>query len=213
MATPTLDVGFLTYFSPVFIWVLIFTLIFAMMQFTKFLGNNKAIHAFIGLIIATVFLFSTEASTVVMFIAPWFTVLFIFAVFLLMAYKLFGATDDQIKSALANQSSIQYTILALGVIILLFGLSAGFGQTLLGYTSPADAASTNAVAEGVNAMNQAGTTSTATSDFQQNLVATLFNPKILGMLLILVIGAFTIRGMTGVMIAEGGGGGGDHGGH
>ncbi len=184
------------------------------MQFTKFLGDNKIVHAGIGLIIATVFLFSTSAATVVMFIAPWFTVLFIFAVFLLMAYKLFGATDDQIKSALANQSSIQYTILALGVIILLFGLSAGFGQTLLGYTSTSsDATSVSTAVEGASALSEAGTTSTGTSSFQQNLVATLFNPKVLGMLLILIIGAFTIRGMTGVMTAEPGSGGGDHGGH
>ena len=209
MATPTLDVGFLSYFSPVFIWVLIFTLTYAMMQFTKFLGDNKIIHAGIGLIIATVFLFSTSAATVVMFIAPWFTVLFIFAVFLLMAYKLFGATDDQIKSALANQSSIQYTILALGIIILLFGLGAGFGQDLLSYTS--DSTSLSSATEGVS---EAGTGSTATSSFQQNLVATLFNPKVLGMVLILVIGAFTIRGMTGVMVDEkGSSGGGDSGGH
>ena len=180
-----------------------------MMQFTKFLGDNKIIHAGIGLIIATVFLFSTLAATVVMFIAPWFTVLFIFAVFLLMAYKLFGATDDQIKSALANQSSIQYTILALGIIILLFGLGAGFGQDLLSYTS--DSTSLSSATEGVS---EAGTGSTATSSFQQNLVATLFNPKVLGMVLILVIGAFTIRGMTGVMVDEkGSSGGGDSGGH
>ncbi|MBI4896403.1 MAG: hypothetical protein HY832_02545 [Candidatus Aenigmarchaeota archaeon] len=206
MATPTLDVGFLSYFSPVFIWILIFTLTYAMMQFTKFLGENKIIHAGVGLIIATVFLFSTSAASVVMFIAPWFTVLFIFAVFLLMAYKLFGATDDQIKSALANQSSIQYTILALGIIILLFGLGAGFGQNLLGYTS--DSTSVSAAIEGGQALNEAGTGSTATSSFQQNLVATLFNPKVLGMLLILIIGAFTIRGMTGIMTDEGSSGGG-----
>ena len=207
MATPTLDIGFLSYFSPIFIFILVFLLAYAMLQFTKFLGDNKVVHSLIAIFIALIFLFSTSASTVVLFIAPWFTVLFIFIVFLLMAYKLFGATDAQIKYVISSQSSVQYTVLALGVIILLFGLGSGFGQELLSYTSETTSGESTTTSE-------AGTGSTATSSFQQNLVATLFNPKILGMILLMAIGAFTIRGMTGTLKPEDGGqGGGDHSGH
>ncbi len=197
MATPTLDVEFLGYFSPIFIWILVFSLAYGMMQVTKFLGENKIIHAGIGLIIATIFLFSTQAATVVLFIAPWFTVFFIFVVFLVMAYKLFGATDEDMLKVIRKESAVQYAILAFGIIILLFGLGAGFGQELLGYTS--ETTDVAAVTENLQLQGEAGTGSTATSSFQQNLVATLFNPKILGMLLILIIGAFTVRGMTGIM--------------
>ena len=188
MATPTLNISFLQYFSPIFIFVLVFVMIYGILQFTKFLGDNKVLHALIGFFIAVIFLFSTEAITVVQVIAPWFTVLFIFVIFILMSYKLFGATDDQIRNVITHASALQYTILALGIIILLFGLGAGFGQKLLGYSAD--------ISEVRDAATEAGEGSTATSSYQTNLISTLFNPKILGMILILVIAAFTIRAMT-----------------
>ena len=207
MATPTLDVGFLSYFSPIFIFVLVFTMGYGVFQFTKMFGDNKVLHALISFFIAVVFLFSTAATTVIMVIAPWFTVLFIFIIFILMAYKMFGATDNQIKEVVSKASAVQYTILALAIIILLFGLGAGFGQELLEGAGDITEARDAAAGEG----------STATSSFQQNLVSTLFNAKILGMILILVIAAFTIRAMTPALKKdwpyEGGGGGGDSGGH
>lgn len=206
MATPTLNISFLQYFSPIFIFVLVFVMVYGILQFTKFLGENKVLHALIGFFIAVIFLFSTEAITVVQVIAPWFTVLFIFVIFILMAYKLFGATDDQIRNVLSNASSLQYTILAIGIIILLFGLGAGFGQKLLGYGAD--------IADVRDAATEAGEGSTATSSYQQNLISTLFNPKILGMILILVIAAFTIRAMTPKMREDWPYEGGDHsGGH
>ncbi len=181
-------------------------MVYGILQFTKFLGENKVLHALIGFFIAVIFLFSTEAITVVQVMAPWFTVLFIFVIFILMSYKLFGATDDQIRNVMTNASALQYTILALGIIILLFGLGAGFGQKLLGYSAD--------IAEVRDATTEAGQGSTATSSYQQNLISTLFNPKILGMILILVIAAFTIRAMTPKMREDWPyeGGGSDHGG-
>ena len=207
MATPTLDVGFLSYFSPIFIFVLVFTMAYGVFQFTKMFGDNKVLHALISFFIAVVFLFSTAATTVIMVIAPWFTVLFIFIIFILMAYKMFGATDSQIKEVVSKASAVQYTILALGIIILLFGLGAGFGQELLEGAGD--------ITDARDAATEAGEGSTATSSFQQNLVSTLFNSKILGMILILVIAAFTIRAMTPALKKdwpyEGGGSGGDSG--
>jgi hypothetical protein len=206
MATPTLDVSFLGYFSPIFIFVLVFTMAYGVFQFTKMFGDNKVLHALISFFIAVVFLFSTAATTVIMVIAPWFTVLFIFIIFILMAYKMFGATDSQIKDVISKASAVQYTILALAIIILLFGLGAGFGQDLLeGASSFSDVR---------DAATEAGEDSTATNSFQQNLISTLFNTKILGMVLILVIAAFTIRAMTPALKKdwpyEGDGGSGDH---
>ncbi len=205
MATPTINISFLQYFSPIFIFVLVFVMVYGILQFTKFLGENKIIHALIGFFIAVIFLFSTEAITVVQVIAPWFTVLFIFIIFILMAYKLFGATDDQIRDVISKASAVQYAILALAIIILLFGLGAGFGQKLLGYGAD--------ISEVREAAIEAGEESTATSSYQQNLVSTLFNPKILGMILILVIAAFTVRAMTPKMREDWPHEGGDHGGH
>jgi hypothetical protein len=196
MATPTIDVSFLQYFSPIFVFVLIFVTVYAMLQFTNFMGKNKFLHAIIGILLAIIFMFSGAATTVVMFIAPWFTVLFIFLIFLIMAYKLFGATDDQIKEVITNWSAGQYLIGAVAIVIIIIGLSSALGQDFLGYTQDTgDLTDGSAAVAGIG-ITDAGGGSTATSDFQQNVVATLFNPKILAMVLILVIGAFTIRAMS-----------------
>ncbi len=186
MATPTLDIGFLNYFSPVFTFLLIFVIVYAILQFTKFAGTNKILHSIISFLVAVVFLFSTSATAVVTFIAPWFTIMFIFIIFMLVAYKLFGATDEQIKTVISKSSTLQYFVLAIGIIIALFGLGTAFGQHLLGFTQEVSEAEAAATGEG----------DVASSSYQQNLIATLFNPKILGMILLLVIAAFTIRAMT-----------------
>ncbi len=183
-----LELGFLNYFSPIFVFLLVFVIVYAIMQFTKFAGSNKILHALIAFLIAIVFLFSTSATTVVTFIAPWFTIMFIFIIFMLAAYKLFGATDDQIKNVISKSSTVQYFILAIGIIITLFGLGSAFGQNLLGVTQD--------ISEAQDSTATAEAGDVASASYQQNLVATLFNPRILGMILLLVIAAFTIRAMT-----------------
>lgn len=185
MAIPTLELGFLQYFSPVFVFLLVFVIVYAILQFTKFAGTNKILHAIIAFLVSIVFLFSTSATTVITFIAPWFTIMFIFIIFMLVAYKLFGATDEQIKNVISKSSTVQYFILAVGIIIALLGLGSAFGQELLGFTQDIS-----------SAQEVAGTGEVSTASYQQNLVATIFNPRILGMILLLVIAAFTIRAMT-----------------
>jgi hypothetical protein len=194
MATPTIDVSFLGYFSPIFVFVLIFVTVYALLQFTKMLGENKILHALIAVFISILFLFSGGATTVVLFMAPWFTVFFIFLLFLLMSYKLFGASDQQVKNVITNSKAVQYSVFAVAIIIGLFGLGFGFGQELLGYSGT--------TTDTVDALDDLGDGSTATGDFQQNLAATLFNPRILGMVMILVIASLTIRAMSAPLRPE-----------
>jgi hypothetical protein len=193
VAVPTIDIGFLEYFSPIFVFVLVFVVVYAMFQFTKFMGENKVLHSLIAFFVAVIFLFSTAASDVVLFVAPWFTVFFIFLIFLIMAYKLFGATDDQIKTVISKWHAGQYMVAAIGIIIMLFGLGSGLGQNLLGYTQEEAAA---------GEVTDLGEDSTATASYKQNLVATIFNTRVLGMILILIIASLTIRAMSASMRPE-----------
>ncbi len=107
-----------------------------------------------------------------------------------MAYKLFGATDDQIKTVISKWHSGQYMIAAIAIIIMLFGLGSGLGQNLLGYTQEEAAA---------GEVTGLGEDSTATASYKQNLVATIFNTRVLGMILILIIASLTIRAMSATM--------------
>lgn len=198
MAIPELELGFLQYFSPIFVFVLVFVTVYAMFQFTKFMGENKILHALIALFVSIIFLFSTAATTVVMFIAPWFTIFFVFIIFMIMAYKLFGATDEQIKTVITKWHAGQYFIAAIAIIIMLFGLGAGLGQKMLAYTQPEAAE----VSEGEEAAATVSEGGVATSSYMQNLATTIFHPKILGMVLLLIIASLTIRAMTPVLRPE-----------
>lgn len=184
MAVPMIDFGFLEHFTPIFSFVLVFALVYAALQFTKFLGENKVIHAVISFIIALIFLFTLDVTAVVMTIAPWFTILFIFIIFIIMAYKLFGATDDQIKNVITHHSTIQWVIGIFAVLIIIYGLSVAFGPKLLGYSVGED--------EGIPRQMEEVPAS-GTSDFFANVAGVFFNPKVLGMLLLFFIATFTIK--------------------
>lgn len=185
MAVPTLDFQFLEHFTPIFSFILVFAIVYAGLQFTKFLGDNKVIHAVISFVIGLIFLFTMDVTAVVMTITPWFTVFFIFIIFMIMGYKLFGATDDQIKNVITHHSTIQWVIAVISIIIIIYGLSVALGPKLLGY----DVAEEGGIPMNMNDEVQ----STATSDFFSNVVGVFFNPKVLGFLLLFFIATFTIK--------------------
>ena len=111
MATPMMDVSVLNYFSPIFIFILIFAFVYGALFKTRIFGSNKILAGIIGLIIALLFVLITPLTKVVLIIAPWFTILFIFVLFLIVAFKLFGATDDNISSVIRNHSGVQWTLI------------------------------------------------------------------------------------------------------
>lgn len=207
MATPTIDLSLLGYFAPVLSFILIWTLVYAALQYTKALGDNKIIHAMIAFVIGSLFLLMPAATGIVLFIAPWFTVLFIITIFMIIAFKIFGATDTQIKNVITNYGALQWLVAILGVIIIIGGFSQVYGQKFLG-TTQKDAAN-------IPINKNAGVSSTATGNFEQNVAAVFFHPKILGTVFILIIAALSIKMLSGAMRPDWpptpGNGGGDHG--
>jgi hypothetical protein len=191
MATPTLDISLLGYFSPVLSFLLIWVLVYATLQYTKMLGENKIIHGAIAFLIGSFFLFAPEASGIVTFIAPWFAVLFIMSIFMIMGFKVFGATDGQIKGVITNWGPAQWSIGILGILIIIGGFSSVYGQQFLGFTGddqPMIPSNQNPTAG-----------STASGDFEQNVAGVFFHPKILGTVFILIVVAVAIKMLSGDM--------------
>jgi len=121
MAT-VLDLGLLEEFSIIFSMLLVFILVYAILQYTKILGENKAIHAFIAILIAIIILFVPSIGELLTTIIPWYVVLFIFILMMLISYKMFGIGDEDLADTLKNYTQIIYWIIILSVIILLGGL-------------------------------------------------------------------------------------------
>ncbi|MBI4149899.1 hypothetical protein HY488_00685 [Candidatus Woesearchaeota archaeon] len=206
MAT-ILDVGVLANFSIVFAMVLIIAIVYGILQFTKAFHGTKGLHILIAFIVGLLFILTPDVTRAVSIMIPWFTLLFIFIVFLLMAYKIFGATDADIVGVLRTDRTIAWVIVIIAIVIAIGSFSSVYGQRFLAETVPGapvepSGAPTGAVA-GV-------TPSAATPSFSGNLAATFFHPKILGMLFLFLVAVFTIAVLAMEARSVGGGGLGGH---
>lgn len=180
MATP-LDVGLLQNFSIIFSFLLVLVIVYGIASYTKLLGESMAIHALIALLLAISLMFSPTVREVINLMAPWFVLLFIFTIFIILAFKVFGTSNEDIMGVLKNKehSYIIWWTVAIALVIGLGSLSHvtfGTGQT-------PEAAST------VGNITATSPDERGTSAF----FSIITHPKILGMILILLIGSFTIQ--------------------
>ncbi len=174
------DISIIKNFSSIFTFILVFVILYAMMEATKALGaDKKSLHAIIAIVIAFMVSMSTGVVAVIQNFTPWFTMLVLIIFFILFAVKMFGVKDSYISEGFQKNKSLLTWIIVLTVIILLFSLGSGFGQETL--EQGQSGGTTVSVATGNT------TTPTNTGSFSQNLYNTLYHPKILGLILIMII--------------------------
>jgi 4-amino-4-deoxy-L-arabinose transferase-like glycosyltransferase len=186
-----IDISILQNFSSIFTFILVFVILYAMMETVKALGEDKkSLHAIVAVIIAFLVSMSSGVVAVIQNFTPWFTMLILIIFFILFAVRMFGVSNSKITDAFHNNSSILTWIIILTAVILLFSLGSGFGQKTLeqGQTG----GSTVSVASGNT------TVPTNTGSFNQNLYNTLYHPKVLGLILIMIIVLISMIFLTDV---------------
>ncbi|MFH1850625.1 MAG: hypothetical protein ABH879_10700 [archaeon] len=188
MATP-LDLGLLQDFSIIFSMLLVFALVYGILAVVKVFGDNKGLDALVAIVAALLILLAPNIGKVINVMVPWFVVMLIFVFFLLTWYMFMGADKGTILSAMKENRSITYWILILSVIILLGSLGTVYFTGEGGRPS-----STTAAGLPINA-TEGDVSQTGGAAFW----ATLFHPKILGFILIMLIGTFTITLIAGPM--------------
>jgi hypothetical protein len=114
---------------------------------------------------------------------PWFVIVVILIFFILFAVRMFGVSTAEITGAFKHNTTILTFILIFAVVILLFSLGAGFGQQSLEKGTTSNTINSTLVS---NSTSQ-GSSSLDTGSFNQNLYNTIYHPKILGMILIMLI--------------------------
>ncbi len=183
-----LDVALLEHFVIIFPFLLIWVIVFGILSATKSFGDNKGIHAIIGLALAFLFILSKDAVAALNFASPWFVLLFMFIIFTIMAFKAFGASDSDVIGVLRNKEFkyIATWIGIISVVIMIAALSNVHGQRLLEEGEVGEDGKVVSTGEG----------SVASGDFEENVWNTIFHPKVLGLILILLIASFTIKYMT-----------------
>ncbi len=185
-----IDISLLKSFDVIFVFLLVFVLVYAVLQKARLLGDNKGMHALIAFVFGIISLFSNIAIKTIMTAAPWFVLLIIFLFFMLVAFMAMGIKEEGIVGVLKSDeySYVRYWIAALIVIIALGSLSHVVAEEKGGFPGYKNASienATQALAGGPGAPAQE-------SDFWK----TLFHPKILGAGAVLLIAMFTISRLT-----------------
>ncbi len=189
MAT-VFDASILTHFTLLFSMILVMAIMYGILQFSNAFHASKGLHVLIAFTIGLLMILVPDVTAVLGTMIPWFTLLFIFIVMLLLVYKIFGASDELIASALHDRVLIWVIIIA-AVIIVLVSFSTVYGQRLLEQRA-------GALAEGASVMGSLPSSAsgvvgeTGTPSFEHNLSATFFHPKILGALFLLIIATITM---------------------
>jgi len=185
-----LDIGLAQHFHVIFTVLLVFVIIFALLEKSKIFGDNKGLHSLIALSIAMLVLFVPGIVQVIGIMAPWFVLMFLLITFFLMLLLAFGTPMDKIIGVAGEWQTPHWFFLIIGLIIFIGALGSVYGQSMLPYSGAED--------EGVPANFTEGGDSgegvtTDTGDFNANVGRVIFHPKTLGLFLLLMIGSLTIR--------------------
>ena len=179
MASP-LDLGILQVFDFIFPVLLVWAFVFALLQKTKVIGDSMGINATIASAASLTILLSRTAIDLINFIIPWFAITIIFFVLMVLLFMIMGAKDVTAY----QDKSIQWVLVAVGILIVVAAFGKVLGQSLL-----EQAGQTGTVVEGQETV--------ASGSFQQNIFATIFHPKVLGLLVVFAIVVFAVALLSG----------------
>ncbi|MFC2136032.1 hypothetical protein ACFLTH_15565 [Bacteroidota bacterium] len=192
-----LDIGLISKISIIFVFLLVFAIIYAVLEYiTPFGSDKKGIHAIIGLAIAFIIIISKPAVLMVNFMTPWFLVLFLFIFFIIFAVRMFGTTEATTASIITDRQVYPWLIIIV-IVIFIAGLSKVFGQQLLEQgtqINPDDYEDGDVILPGDI---EGGSTKTAS--FGDNVLNTIIHPKVLGLIAIMLIAMFAVIFLTRVV--------------
>ena len=171
MATPTLDVSVLSYFTPVFIFLAVWVMFYAVLQKTQILGKNQGLSALLSFCIAFLFIITATASKLVEILLPWLGILVVIAMAAILLFMFMGVSGETIAKTIGGNA---WTIVIVLIILLVIALTQVFGPSIKELTQE----------------------SAEEGDFMKSIGSILFHPSILGMFLILVIASLAVKWLT-----------------
>ncbi|MEA3429877.1 MAG: hypothetical protein U9R08_01255 [Nanoarchaeota archaeon] len=180
-----LDLGLLQHFSFLFPVFFVFVVVYALLERYKLLGDNKGVHALIAASLGGILLFSKSALNIVTILSPWFIIFIIFLIFLFMLFMMFGVKEKDFLETIKDNKLAHWSI----IVVAIFMLAAAVGKTFFA-----------AAPEGTTGLGQAFVQGTTSGVGEAAFWLTLFHPKVLGVVFVLLIGMFAVRMLTGNMV-------------
>ncbi|MGV8142447.1 MAG: hypothetical protein ACP5NS_02310 [Candidatus Pacearchaeota archaeon] len=129
------DVSAFVYFLPIFAFLVVFSIIFAVLNKYKIIGESKFFQLFFSFVIATIFVTASSARQVVIDVIPWFAVLVVAMLLLLFLVQFVGKADIVGKG-------VGWVFVILLIIIFLISGVKVFSSTIAPYL-PGSSSSTN----------------------------------------------------------------------
>lgn len=176
MATP-LDTGLLNVFEGVFPFLFVLVVVWVVLLRVKPFSDNKFFAVLIAFLFALVTMFSPIAIKTINKMAPWFVLLFIAIVFVLIVYQAFGIPESSIIGVITGSehgTDFAWTMLSIILFIILGSL----------FTVLSEEKITLRPIENVSLEEQS-----AGAWF----VGVLTHPKVLGFMVIMLIAMFTLQ--------------------
>jgi len=176
MASP-LDISVLQNFSPIFAFLFVFAVVFGVLSATK--KFNSGINALIAVLLGVMALFSGTVVDTITTMAPWFVLLFIFSIFLIIAFMVFGVKEGDITGVFKSK---QFGFVNFWVIILVVVIFIGsFSSVIAKHRAESGNETISSIDDLVS---------------QDSFWGKLFNIKVLGAIVVLLIGMFAIQKLS-----------------
>ncbi len=189
MATPLDIMQDSGLFNEIFPFMFIFAVMYGLLSSIKPFGDDKgAVNVTIAAVLAFMSLFSGIVTDTINLAAPWFVLFIIFLLFIIIGFMVLGAKEADIFGVLQNPeySYLGWWIVAIVLIIVIGSLSQVIAEKKGGYP-PYGPGSNISLAE-----ETGGELQTQESDFWK----TIFHPKVLGFVALMLIAFFTISKLT-----------------
>ncbi|MFT4310178.1 MAG: hypothetical protein ACMXYC_00950 [Candidatus Woesearchaeota archaeon] len=181
-----IDIGLLSGANLLFAFLFVFLIVFAVIGYSNIFGDaNKSIAALIAFVIAVMTIFSSDILRIISFIIPWFTLMVIVIVFILLVFMTMGVKASDITKIVVESKDWSNTIAIWVLVLSSFIIAGGIGIVFFSGDSainvnfaPSEGTVVDGEVEGVGV---------------ESFFATLFHPKILGFVLVMLIGVFVVQ--------------------
>lgn len=159
-----LDIGLLQHFLPLFTFLLVFVIIYAILQKIEILGKSKAVHFIAALCVAFIVLFSGATTDMINFLIPWMVVIIVFMLMLFLSMMFLGVKAEEIFEKVGGV----YTFLIIMIILFIIAMTTTLGPIFTPYSEVGE------------------------QTIQSETIKTLFHPRTLGAIFILLVAVFAV---------------------
>tara|TARA_Y100000310_G_scaffold202483_1_gene202673 strand:- start:10212 stop:10724 length:513 start_codon:yes stop_codon:yes gene_type:complete len=164
MAT-ILQTQLIEFLTPIFIFLLIFVMLYALLQKSKALGGVKGFDAIAAFAVAILFIVVPEGTIFIKSFTPWMLIFGVLVFVVFLFFMFLGVSSSTMVNLAKNSVFVTFAVILIGTIFLI-SLSQALGPFLL----------TNTEAGFWNATKR-----------------TIFHPKMLGAIFILAMASFSIK--------------------